>query len=116
MHRIEGNDIYLSYGNDLDVTIPIKQADGVTDYVVQPEDVVDLKVRTKPFTGIGVAPSVVMIGNIEIIDGKPVWKISKTDSQIPCKAYTWDARITQADGQVCTYTEGKLIILPVNTK
>lgn len=116
MHKIEGNDIYLTYGNDLNITIPILQADGKTPYVIQNGDVVDLKVRVKPFTGIGPAPSVVMHGAIEIIDGSPVWKISKNDSRIPCKSYTWDARIVQADGSNCNYAEGKLIILPVNTK
>ena len=116
MHRIDGNDIYLSYGNNLNVTIPIKQADGKTDYVIQNGDVIELNVRVKPFTGIGSALNVVLKGTIEIIDGKPVWKISKEDSKLPAKTYTWDARITQAGGDVCTYTEGRLIILPVNTK
>lgn len=115
MLEINGTNIALTRGNSAYISVPVLNADG-TPYEPQSGDRVALQVRTTPVTGIGATPPVVINGSIDFDqDGVPLWYISPTDSTIPAMTYSWDAELTFANGDVCTYTTGLLTIMPENT-
>jgi hypothetical protein len=118
MLQISGNNITITRGDSTPspgLLVPI-YSDGDTPYEVQSGDSVAIQVRETPVTGFGSTPSIVFEGDV-FINGEhqPVWYISSDDTTIPARSYSWDAQITLANGDVCTYSSGTLTILPENT-
>lgn len=115
MLAINGTNITLTRGDSAYITVPVLNADG-TAYEPQDGDKVALQVREKPITGIGSDPDVVINGDIAFnIQGVPLWHISTNDSTIPAMTYSWDVEIQLANGDVCTYNNGTLTIVPEDT-
>ena len=117
MLDIQGNNIIITRGDSTPtpgLVVPIFQGD--EPYEVADGDTVTIQVRTAPYNGIGEVPEIVFTGDVTInADHQPVWYISSADTTIPARAYTWDAQIVLANGDVCTYTKGMLTIMSETT-
>ena len=115
MLTINGNDITITRGDSTPapgLIVPILNADG-TPYALQLYDDVAIQVRKKHVTGNGPEPTVIFDGNVlRNDDSQPVWYISTNDTNILAGDYCWDAQITFANGDICTYAGGRLTILP----
>lgn len=116
MLEINGNNITLTRGDSTPspgLIVPIYTDEKRTTlYEVQDGDSVIIQVRERPVIGSGAAPTVIIDGTVTInADHQPVWYISASDSTIPARIYSWDAQITLANGDVCTFTSGTLTIL-----
>lgn len=120
MLQIVGNDITLTRGDSTPLPgliVPIYTDEKRTTlYEVQDGDSVIIQVRERPVTGSGAEPAVIIDGTVTInADHQPVWYISSSDSTVPARIYSWDAQITLANGDVCTFTSGTLTILGENS-
>jgi len=115
MLAINGTSITLTRGDSAYINVPVLNEDG-TAYEPQEGDKVALQVREKPITGIGSEPNVVIDGDIDFDnEGVPLWHISPSDSTIPALTYSWDVELQLASGDVCTYNNGTLTIVPEDT-
>ncbi len=109
MLSISGSTITLTRGDSAHIKVPILESDGITPYLVQEGDEVRIQVRVGRVKDAN-APALVFEGDISIEEGVPVWTISPLQSTLDCKTYYYDAQITLADGDVCTYEAGELKI------
>lgn len=115
MLTINGNDITITRGDSTPapgLIVPILNADG-TPYALQENESVAIQVRKHHVTGNGTEPAVIFDGTVTVnSDSQPVWYISATDTNILAGDYCWDAQISFANGDICTYAGGRLTILP----
>lgn len=111
--------ISLTRGNDATLVMPIyvTAADGSkTEYAIQPSDTFKLEVRTEPITrNSATPPAPLFTGTVSIVDGKPNWIISSTNSTQNTGIYYWDVEITTG-GKTYTFYQGKFIICPNTTE
>lgn len=115
---VKYTNITLTRGDDATLVLPIFSvaADGTrTPYTPLPGDTFKLQVRSEPITRSGQTPTVIFNGTITVVDGKPNWTISATDSTQNCGKYYWDAQITTG-GKIYTFYQGWLTIFKEATE
>lgn len=116
MLKIDGTTIRLTRGDSAWISIPIQTEAGEA-YTIAAGDTLALHVRSEPVTGRGTDPILYFTGVFAADDdGVPLWHIMPAQSAIPVGSYVWDAQITLADGDVCTYAGGNLVIMPEVTR
>lgn len=112
MLQINGTAINLTRGDSAYIVLPVLTACG-KPYILQEGDEVALQVRNATISNSETLHDVIIEGDISLnSEGVPVWHISAEDSTINAQTYAWDVEIRMANGDVCTYNNGTLTIMP----